>query len=88
MISWTENDKTLSSSVEELLVKAFSQAVVEREEVEREATPGTEPHRRAAPLAYTGGRPLLDAVDDLYDDDDAVCFLKRLCGRTRYMTDV
>lgn len=76
-----DNNETVGMYIERLLLADFAVAKVEQEEEDREPN---DPSFHA-PIKLSGGRLLSEAVDDLYDEDDATCFFKRVF-RPRYRT--
>jgi hypothetical protein len=76
-----DNNETVGMYIERLLLADFATAKVEQEEEGREPN---DP-KFHTPIKLTGGRLLSKAVDDLYDEDDATCFFKRVV-RPRYRT--
>jgi hypothetical protein len=76
-----DNNMTVGMYIERLLLADFATAKVEQEEEDREPN---DPNFHM-PIKLSGGRLLSEAVDDLYDEDDAACFFKRLV-RSRYLT--
>lgn len=75
-IAARESDQSLSHHVETLLLADFDSVIVGSID---EGEPGM-------PLMKVGGRALSEMADEIYDDDDVTCLLKRL-QHPRYLSD-